>query len=404
MRKNKLKNIIIMKKSFLVALSCSLLLCSCGGGDKKNQMQVGDDEFAVITVGTSSAEINTAYPATMKGEEVIEIRPKVTGHITKVLVQEGATVRRGQALFQIDAVQYSAAVQQAQAAVNVAQTSLNTQRLSLQNTKVLHDKKIVADYDYQLAQNAVASAEAQLQQAQAALASARNNLSFCTVTSPANGVIGTINFRVGSLVSASTQQPLTTLANTGVIYAYFSMTEKQILTLTRQTSGNTAAAMNALPNVTLKLSDGSIYDGVGKVNAISGLVDASTGAVQVRADFTNPQGILRSGGAATILMPTKVTNSIIIPQKACYKIQEKTFCYVVDAKNKIHNTEIEVMTQEDGTNFIVTSGLKAGDRLVVEGLNKLKDGQEIKPISEEESAKKLDKAKKHMEEKKLPME
>ena len=386
-----------------MALSGSLLLCGCGG-DKKSEMKVGDDEYAVITVETSSTEINTAYPATMQGADVIEIRPKGVGHITKICVEEGATVHKGQVLFMIDDVQYRAAVNRTQAAVNVAQTALNTQRLNLQNMKALHDKNIISDYDYQLAQNNVASAEAQLQQSQAALQSARDELGFCTIKSPADGVIGTINYRVGSLVSSSSMQVLTTLANTSVMYVYFSMTEKQLLTLTREASGNTNAIKNALPNVTLKLSDGSIYNGTGKINAVSGLVDASTGAVQVRADFANPQGMLRSGGAATILMPTSVTDAIVVPQKACYKIQEKTFCYVVDEKNKIHNTEIEVMPQEDGTNFIVTSGLKAGDRLMVEGLNKVKDGQEIKPITEAESAKKLDAAKKHMEEKKLPME
>lgn len=384
---------------YLIALACALALTSC---DKKQQdIKLGDDEFAVETVKSSTADLQTTYSATMKGEEVSEIRAKVSGHITKVYVKEGATVHKGQPLFAIDNVQYASGVKQAQAAVNVIKTNLATQRLALENKKMLHDKQIISDFDYQMAQNNLAALEAQLGQAEAALTSAKDQLSFCTVTSPANGVVGEIPYRVGSLVGPTTVQPLTTVASTATMYAYFSMTEKQLLSMTRE-HGTKDAAVKAFPAVTLKLTDGSVYEHEGHIEAISGVVDANTGSVQIRADFKNPQSILRSGGTATVVIPTHVDNAIIVPQSATYKIQEKTFCYTVDKDNMIHNTEIQVLQQENGKDFVVTSGLSVGDRIMVEGLSKVKDGQKIIPITREQSAKKLDKAKKHMEEKKMP--
>lgn len=376
-----------------------MIFASCS--KKQQDVKLGDDEFAVETVKSSSADLQTTYSATMKGEEVSEIRAKVSGHITKVYVKEGATVHKGQPLFAIDDVQYASGVKQAQAAVNVIKTNLATQRLALENKKMLHDKQIISDFDYQMAQNNLAALEAQLGQAEAALTSAKDQLGFCTVTSPANGVVGEIPYRVGSLVGPSTMQALTTVASTSTMYAYFSMTEKQLLSMTRE-YGTKDAAVKAFPAVTLKLTDGSVYEHEGHIEAISGVVDANTGSVQIRADFKNPQSILRSGGTATIVIPTHVDNAIIIPQAATYKIQEKTFCYTVDKDNMIHNTEIQVLQQENGKDFVVTSGLSVGDRIMVEGLSKVKDGQKIIPITREQSAKKLDKAKKHMEEKKMP--
>lgn len=383
----------------MVALACTMVLVGCG--EKKKDIKLGDDEFAVDVIKESTADLRTVYSASLKGEEVSEIRAKVSGHITKVYVKEGASVRKGQALFAIDATQYEAAAKQAQASVNVIKTSLATQRLTLENKKMLHDKQIISDYDFQLAQNQLATLEAQLEQAQAALSAAKDQLSFCTVTSPANGVIGEVPYRVGSLVGPTTQQPLTTVASTGTIYAYFSMTEKQLLAMTRE-YGSKDAAVKAFPAVQLKLTDGAIYEETGKVEAISGLVNAATGSVQIRADFKNNKGLLRSGGTGSVIIPVHVENAIIVPQSATYKIQEKTFCYVVDKDNTIHNTEIKVLQQENSTEFVVTDGLSVGERIMVEGISKVKDGQKIIPITRAQSAAKLDKAKKHMEEKKMP--
>ena len=386
-------------KFFAIALSCGLLLCSCS--QKENKNQTAEEEYAVDVVKTASTSLTKSYPATLKGQEVSDIAAKVSGHIVKVYVQEGATVRKGQALFAIDPTQYQAAVQQAAAAVKVVQTSISTQKLTLENKKMLHDKQIISDYDYQLAQNQLATLEAQLSQAQAAYNAAKDQLSFCTVTSPANGVIGEIPLRVGALVGPSMPTPLTTVANTSTMFAYFSMSEKDLLEMSRE-HGSKDAAVKAFPQVQLKLVDGTLYDYSGTVQAISGVIQNATGSVQIRADFQNPQNILRSGGTATIVIPNQMSDALMVPQKATWAVQDKRFVYILDKDNVAHTTEITVLPEHDGTNYVVTSGLKEGDRIVIEGVAKLKDGTKIKPITAAQSADKQKKAQEHMAKKKMP--
>ena len=387
-----------MKKTALWALA-ALLFVSCG--QKKQQLGEAGNDYAVVTLQPTDIELSTAYPATIKGMQDIEIRPKVSGYLTQLLVDEGATVRKGQALFKIDDVQYQAAVNQAQASVNVVKANINTQKLTVENKKMLHSKQIISDYDLQTAINQLASLEAQLQQAEAALQSARDNLRYCTVTSPGDGVVGVIPYRVGSLVSASSAQPLTTVSSINEMYVYFSMTEKQLLALTREQGGLNEALKN-MPPVTLVLSDGTTYSETGKVSTISGVIDPQTGAVQMRATFSNAQRVLRSGGTGSVLMPNNQKGAIVIPQKATYEIQNKKFVYVVDAKNKVQSREIQVLVQNDGQNYVVSDGLKAGERIVVDGVNKLKNDMEIKPITPEQANKNVEQQKQALKDGKMP--
>lgn len=387
-----------MKKTALWALA-ALLFASCG--QKSQNIGEAGNDYAVVTLQPKDVELNTAYPATIKGMQDIEIRPKVSGYLTQLLVDEGATVRKGQPLFKIDDVQYRAAVNQAIASVNVVKANINTQKLTVENKKMLHSKQIISDYDLQTAINQLASLEAQLQQAEAALQSARDNLRYCTVTSPGDGVVGVIPYRVGSLVSASSAQPLTTVSSINEMYVYFSMTEKQLLALTREQGGLNEALKN-MPPVTLVLSDGTTYSETGKVSTISGVIDPQTGAVQMRATFSNDQHVLRSGGTGSVLMPNNQKGAIVIPQKATYEIQNKKFVYVVDSKNKVQSREIEVLVQNDGQNYVVSSGLKAGERIVVDGVNKLKNGMDIKPITPEQADKNVQQQKQALKDGKMP--
>lgn len=368
-------------KSKIAYLTLCLALAGCGN---KTQIPQASNEYAVREIKTTECNLSTSYPATIKGIQDIEIRPKVSGFITKVHVDEGDFVRRGQVLFSIDRVQYEAAVKSAEAAVRVARTTVSTQKLTVKNKKMLHEKKIISDYDMEMAENQLASAEAQLASARAQLIDARNNLSFCSVTSPSDGVVGTIPYRVGSLVSSSTAEALTTVSNISKMYVYFSMTEKQLLEYTKGTDG-VKGALAAIPAVNLQLADGSTYDQTGKVTNVSGVIDITTGSVSMRATFDNPQKILRSGGSGSVVIPIHKDNAILVPQKATYEIQDKHFVYVVGKDNKVKNTEITVLPQNDGTNYVVTGGLKAGERIVVEGINTLSDGKAIKPITEAQS-------------------
>ena len=402
-----------MKKIAIIALAMTLVAC---GGSKKD-MPAASNDFPVVKVTTTSADLSTSYPATIKGMQDIEIHPKVSGHIVRVLVDEGATVRAGQTLFQIDATQYKAQVAQCEAQIRVIKSNMATQELTLKNkemlldnvSKIFHqrgemllDKQIISQYDYDLVVNQLKTLRAQLDQAQAALQAARDQLHFCNVTSPSAGVVGSIPYRVGSLVGPSTPQPLTTVSNISQMYVYFSMTEKQLLGITSE--GTVSQAIQAMPAVELVMADGNVYSQKGAVTAISGVIDQATGAVQMRATFDNAGHVLRSGGTGSIKMPVRAENVILIPQKATYDIQNKKFVYVVGADNVVKSREVEVLVQNDGNNYVVTSGLKAGERIVVEGVTQLKNGTKINPITPKQAEANRAKAKKALEDGKMPGE
>ena len=377
------------------------------GGKKGGGMNFGDNEFPVQTVGMQSTAMQTTYPATIKGVQDVEIRPKTSGFITRINVHEGQSVGAGQILFVIDNETYQAQVRQAQAAVNQAQATintaeaqLNTAKLQYDNSVQLHANGVIGDFELQSSKNAYTSAQAQvnqtkaaLAQAQASLASARENLSFCYVKSPASGVVGCLPYKVGALVSASSQPALTTVSNISAMEVFFSMTEKDVLEMTKS-AGGLNAAVNAYPPVKLKLADGTVYPHEGRVVKVSGVIDAATGTVSMIARFPNPEHLLKSGGSGSILVERSNNSAIIIPQSCVLEVQDKKFVYVMGADKKVKYTEIKVDPQNDGNNFIVTSGLKTGDQYVTNGLTKLTDGMEIVPITAEQYQKKIDDASK----------
>ncbi|MBO6296629.1 MAG: efflux RND transporter periplasmic adaptor subunit [Prevotella sp.] len=376
----------------LIVAAATAMLVSCG---KKGNMQFGDNEFPVATVERASSDMQTTFPAVIKGVQDVEIRPKISGFITQVCVREGQSVGAGQLLFVIDNVTYQAAVRQAQAAVNTAQAQVNTAKLTYDNTKQLHENKVVGDYELQTARNTYESARAQLAQAQAALASAKETLSFCYVKSPTSGVVGSLPYKVGTLASASSAQPLTTVSNISSMEVYFSMTEKDVLAMTK-TSGSVQQAIASMPEIRLQLADGTVYNQPGHVTKMSGMIDAATGSVSMIARFPNPQRLLKSGGSGSVIIPTRSSNTIIVPQSVVSEVQDKLFIYVVGKDNKVKYTEITVAPQNDGKNYVVTSGLKTGDKYVTNGITKLSDGMEIVPITPERYQQKIDEQAKEM--------
>jgi len=371
--------------------AAAALVVSCGG--KKGGMSLGDNEYPVETVSAQSASSQTTYPATIKGIQDVEIRPKVSGFLTKVCVKEGQTVGAGQLLFVIDNETYQAAVRQAQAAVNTAQAQLNTAKLTYDNSKQLYDNKVIGDFQLQSAENTYTSAKAALSQAQASLASAKETLSYCYVKSPSAGVIGELPYKVGALVSSSSASALTTVSNISTMEAYFSMTEKDVLSMTKA-QGNTQQAIAALPNVKLQLADGTVYAHPGKVTKMSGVIDATTGSVQMIAQFPNPEKQLKSGGSGSIIIPKENSSAIVIPMSCTAEVQNKIFVYLVGKDNKVKYTEIQVDPQNDGNNYVVTGGLNIGDRYVTNGITKLSNDMEIKPITKAQYEKKIKEAEK----------
>ena len=378
------------RNKFLMVVAMAVILVSCGGkgGGMPN---FGDNEFPVQSAQTKDASMQTTYPATIKGVQDVEIRPKASGFITRVCVKEGQAVGVGQLLFVIDNETYQAAVRQAQASVNTATAQCNTAKLTYENNQKLFEQNVIGQYELESAKNTYASAQARLSLAKATLASAKEQLSFCFVKSPAAGVIASLPYKVGAMVSASSVPALTTVSNISSMEVYFSMTEKDMLELSK-TAGGTQAAINAIPPVKLQLADGTVYGHEGKVTKASGVIDASTGSVQLIAHFPNPERLLKSGGSGSIVISKNDNSAIIIPQSCVSEVQDKKFVYVLGKDNKVKYTEITVDPQTDGLNFIVRSGLKPGDKYVTNGITKLSDGMEIVPITPEQYQKKIEDA------------
>ena len=344
------------------------LLSSCGGKSASaGAASAHAPEIAVITVEPTDAEFQSSYPATIKGKTDIAIRPQVTGFITAVHVDEGQRVHQGQPLFTIDQVQFQAAVDQAEANVNSARSAVSTAEITEQNKKHLLEKNIISNTEWQLAANQLAQARAALAQAEAALVTARKNLSYTVVKAPSDGVVGTIPNREGSLAAPTSAQPLTTISDNSQVYAYFSMSERDLLELT-DGGASVNERIGALPAVKLQLADGSIYPVEGRVATLSGMIDNTTGAASARALFDNPGGRLRSGNTGQVLIPRSNHGVLTVPQRATYEVQDLRYVYVLNDSNAAVSKQITVEPYSDGQTFVVTSGLNPGDRVVVEGV------------------------------------
>lgn len=379
----KVKKIILFATAGIIVASCT--------GKSGGKPDFGDNEYAVRTVSTQSTELSTSYPATIKGVQDVEIRPKVSGFITKVNVHEGQRVTARQLLFVIDNETYQAQVRQAKAAVSTAKAQLETSRLTLENSKELHKNNVIGDFELATARNNFATAEAALMQAKASLASAQEMLNYCYVKSPVSGVVGTLPYKAGTLVSATGGEPLTTVSDISTMEVYFSVTEKDMLGMTKGKGGINEAIKN-YPPVTLRLADGTVYAHKGTVVKASGVIDEATGTITLIARFVNPDNMLRSGGAGQVVVADSSQAAVVIPQEAAAEIQNKIFVYLVGKDNKVKYSEIKVLPQNDGNNYIVVEGMKAGDRYVAKGIASLKDGMQIKPITEEQYLKKIDDA------------
>ncbi len=367
----------------IILLVATTALSACGGDDKKAAADAAKNavkEYPVITVVPRTTVLYSDYPATVQGQQNIEIRPKIDGYIEHIYVDEGATVRKGQPLFRISAPQYAQEVRTAQANISIAQADVNSAQMQVNKVRPLVEKGIISKYELQSAQYDLQAKQAQLAQARATLVNARTNLGYTSVTSPVNGVVGSIPYKIGSLVSSNTAQPLTTVSNIGNIYAYFSINEKQALDFSTRTAGTTSEARLAtLPPVTLILSNGEELATKGKVEAASGLINTETGSVSVRATFPNPGNIIRSGSTGSVRIPRTVDSALLIPQKATYELQGKKFVYVLESTGTVRSTEVKVQESSNGQFFVVREGLKGGEQIVLEGVAALKEGTEIKP-------------------------
>lgn len=353
------------KKSIFSALIAVVILASCGKKEEQAQVPQGPAPFPVQTIAKQDAVVYQEYTANLEGQQNVEIRPKVNGFIQKIYVDEGQVVKKGQLLFKLETQTQNQDASAAQANVKAAQVEVD-------RLKPLVDRKIISEVQLE-------TAKAKLAQAKSAYGAIAANIGFGTITSPVNGVIGSLPYREGSLVSSTSEMPLTTVSDTKIVRAYFSMNEKQLLFFNKTFKGaTTAAKLKASPEVSLLLVDGSEYDQKGKIATMNGLVNPTTGTTQFRAEFNNPEGILRSGSSGIIRLPIEQKDVILVPQNAIFEVQGKQTLYVVEKGNKV-KSRIVTTNGTSELNFIVTDGLKEGEMVVIEGASKLKDDMEIVP-------------------------
>lgn len=370
-----------LKANIYLALCCLPILAACGS----KQQDMPGEKYKTLTVTTTNQTLQSTYPATLRGRQSVEVRPQVSGTITRICINEGDAVRRGQVLFIIDQVPYKAALETALANVKSAEAKLQTAKLTADSKEELYKEQVVSDFDRQTARNQLLEAEAALAQAKAEETNARNDLSYTEVKSPVDGVASMIPYRVGALVDSNIAEPLVTVSDDADIYAYFSMAESQMLDLIQQ-YGSLEEACNKMPAVGLTLSNGKAYAEAGRIDAISGTVDEGTGGVMLRAIFPNSDHLLRNGGSGVVSVPTEHTNCITIPQSATYELQNRVFTWkVVDGKTQ--SAPITVYKYNDGQTYIVLSGLKAGDVIIAEGAGLMREGTVVDVNSTSETEK-----------------
>ena len=361
-----------MKRFTFILTCCLAAAVSCKQSTQKQETQ---SHYPVVHIELSDRTLQTEYSASISGVQTVEIRPQVSGMITDILIEEGENVTKGQVLFIIDQTPYKAAYEIAVANVQSAEASLSTAELILKSNQDLYNQDVVSEFELMTAKNDLIEAQARLALNKAQEVNASNNLSYTEVRSPVNGVASMIPYRVGALVSSNISQPLVTVSDDSRVYAYFSMAENQMLDMVQQ-YGSLDNAIRQMPEVELIMSNGQKYGYKGKINAISGTISETTGAVSIRAVFDNRNHLLRNGGSGSIIIPTTLRDAMVIPQTATYELQDRIFVYkMVDGKAS--STEIHVTPQNNGVEYIVTDGLEVGDVIIAKGAGLVKEGAVI---------------------------
>lgn len=372
-----------MRKIFgiTVLLMSLLLTTSCGG---KQEGDVAEERvYSTSVLEVENVFVENIFPASIKGQEDIEIRPRIDGFIEEIYVDEGSRVKKGQLLFKINSPQAIQSLTTAQASLVSAQAQVSTAQTNVDRIEPLAQKGIVGDVQLATAKDQRESAKAGVVKAEAALKNASATVGWTNVTSPVDGYVGEIPYRIGSLVNSA--NVLTTVANTSNIYAHFSMNEKELASFLEELKGDTQAEKIAnAPEVTLITANGKTYYDQGKIVTISGSLNPRTGTANFRAEFSNEEGRLRSGASGKVAVRRELNDVFIIPQLATFALQNKTVLYVVGEDNTVSQRVVDVVPMPDGENFAVRSGLKSGDRIVTDGIVTLREGAKINTTDSKE--------------------
>ncbi len=361
-----------------IALLTSLSMMSSCVEEQSAAPQQSAKSYKTIEISLGNTALQQEYTASIQGEHYVDIRPQISGVITKILIEEGSQIKAGQTLFIIDQAPYKAALDVASANVKSAEASVETAKINAQSGDMLYAESVISQAELQVLKNTLSIAEADLALTVAQETSARNDLSYTVIKSPVEGVAGMISYRVGALVSSTITDPLVSVVDNNNMYVYFSMSESQILTMS-QASDPSQTLLEQMPEVELILNNGTDYIHKGVVDAISGVVNRTTGAVSLRATFPNPERLLRDGGNGTVVIPSQLDSVIVIPKVATYEIQNKVFAYkVVDGKAS--SVQITIHPFDNGQEYIVTSGLTVGDTIIAEGAGLVREGAEISNV------------------------
>ncbi len=380
MNQFKLPKLTAMPILILASILFAVVLYSCNTAiSAPNAMVMPEQSLPVISLNTYPVTTYKEFTASLEGSRDIEIRPQVDGYLDKIYVDEGAAVRKGQLLFHIDARPYQEQLNNANANLQSAKAALENASINVEKLTPLVQNNVISDVQLKSAKAAYDAAKANVSQAQAAAASANISLGFTNITAPADGFIGKIPLKTGSLVGRSTVDALTMLSETKEMHVYFSMSETDFLQFKKQIAGNTIEEkIKQLPQVELLLPDNTIYPQKGKVEIVQGQFDKSIGTINFRATFPNTQGLLRSGNTGRIRVPQQASTSIIVPQEATFETQDKIFVFTVNDSSKVTGKPIAV-TSRAGNYYVVANGLKTGDKIVYSGLGRLQDGMKINP-------------------------
>ena len=353
-------------------LAVSLTACK----QERKEQETGQT-LPVMVVSSQPIEFEETYSASIRGRQDVDIIPQVSGRIIRLCVKEGEQVKTGQVLAVIDQAPYQAALRIAIANVSAAQAKVETARIELNGKQSLFDEKVISDYELSVARNQLAVAQAELEQAKAQEANARNDLSYTEIKSPSNGVIGTLPYRIGALVGPTIEQPFTVVSDNSEMYAYFSVSENKLRQLRAQ-YGSIDKMISRMPEVGLQLNDGTLYGQKGHIETVSGIVNPTTGAVQIKALFPNPDRELLSGTIGNVILQGVNTDAILVPMSATVELQDKIIAYRLK-NGKAEAAYLTVDRLNDGNHFVVEQGLSVGDTLITEGVGQLKEGMNVTP-------------------------
>ncbi|WP_286857917.1 MULTISPECIES: efflux RND transporter periplasmic adaptor subunit [Sphingobacterium] len=372
---NSVKRINIVKTAYVLS---AILLYSCSTGTSKPN-DPPPVSLPVVSIENGNEIVYQEYPATIEASANIEIRPQVEGILEQIYVDEGAKVSKGQALFKINDRPYQEQLNQAKANLLAAKAALENAELEVEKKTKLVNTKVLTDFQLKTAISARNAAKANVQLAISAVETAKINVGYTLIRASADGYIGRLQRKQGSLVGPADPQPLTALSNIRDLHVYFSLGENDFIAFKNNTEGsNLQQKLNNLPPISLVLSDQTIYDQKGKIDMVDGQFDKNTGAITLRATFSNPEGVLRNGNTGRVRLQKKYDQALLVPQLATLEMQDKIFVYTVGKENKVVQQPITVIGKS-GSNYLVSKGINAGDRIVYKGIDLLQDGQKITP-------------------------